>query len=453
MKKQWWILGAATLAIAGGAWLANNQSESIPAIQLKREDVTATLTVTGEVRADTTVNFTPVVTAEIASVNVDEGDWIRSGQTLVTLNSAQQQAQLQQARDQAQQAQEAYANVQQGTRPEQILYQEQRYAESSHRVKQSEAALKAAMAQQENAVANARRFQQLYSQELVSAQEYDNAQLQATVAQRTVDQQKSDLAAARKQRTQIAAQLSEARNGPTRPELAEASAAAKSARDNIQATAAQLNNYRIVSNFQGIVVERLKDPGDLGRPGDVILKAVNPETLQIVCDVEENDLGKVKAGNAAYIVLDALPDTLLQGRILRVGSQVNPDNGTVETRVVLLPSEWKKVSTTGLLPGMTADVNVITGQLKNALVLPASAVKNKNGQWLVYVFNGKRIQQKAVRGERISMESFRVTGGLQAGDWVANVANEKLLEKKNVKPTPAQSTPKADKPPASMGMR
>lgn len=453
MKKRWWIIGTAALALAGVFWLAGNQSEPVPAVQLQRENVIASLTVTGEVRADTTVNFTPVVTAEITGINVDEGSFIHPGQVLITLNNAQQQAQVQQARDQYKQAQEAYANVRQGTRPEQILYQEQRYAEAAHRVSQAESALNAAIARQKNDIATANRFQQLHKQDLVSAQEYDNAQLQALVAKQSTEQQKSALEAARKQQTQIAAQLREARNGPTRPELEEAAAAAKSARDNIQAAIAQSNNYQVISHFQGIVVERLKDPGDLGRPGDVILKAVNPETLQIVCDVEENDLAKVKANDAAYIVLDALPDKVLTGKILRIGKQVNPDNGTVESRVALLPSEWKKVAKTGLLPGMTADVNVITGQLKNALVIPASAVKNRNGQWLVYVFKGQRIQQKAIQGERISMENFRVTSGLQSGDWVAQVANEKLLEKKNVKPVPAQTIPKPDQPPASIGQR
>ena len=453
MKKSWWMMVAVALAIAGGFWWAGNQGEPIPAIRLKREDVIATLTVTGEVRADTTVSFTPAITAEITGIAVDEGSRIRPGQILVTLNNAQQRAQVQQARDQYKQAQEAYANVRQGTRPEQILYQEQRYAEAVHRVSQAEAALSAAVAQRKNDVANARRFQELRDQDLVSAQEYDNAQLQAVVARRTEEQQKLALEAAKRQQSQIAAQLREARNGPTRPELEEAAAAAKSARDNIQATVAQLDNYKIVSNFQGIVVERLKDPGDLGRPGDAVLKAVNPETLQIVCDVEENDLAKIKVGNAAYIVLDALPDTVLKGRILRIGKQVNPDNGTVESRVVLLPSEWEKVSGIGLIPGMTADVNVITGQLKNALVLPASAVKNRNGQWLVYVFNDHRLQPRIIRGERISMENFRVTDGLQTGDWVAQAANEKLVDKKNVKPVAAQTVAKLDRPPASMGQR
>jgi len=444
-------MATVALAIAGGYLWTSRQSEPIPAIQLKREDVIATLTVTGEVRADTTVNFTPAVTAEITNITVDEGSLILPGQILVTLNNTQQKAQVQQARDQYRQAQEAYANVQQGTRPEQLLYQEQRYAEAIHRVSQAKAALSAATAQRKNDVANARRFQELRDQDLVSVQEYDNARLQAIVARRTEEQQKLALEAAKRQQSQIAAQLHEAQNGPTRPEMEEAAAVAKSARDNIQAAAAQLDNYKIVSNFRGIVVERLKDPGDLGRPGDAVLKAVNPETLQIVCDVEESDLAKIKVGNTAKIVLDALPDKVLKGKILRIGKQVKPDNGTVESRVVLLPSEWAKVSGTGLIPGMTADVNVITGQLKSALVLPASAVKSRNGQWLVYVFSGQQLRPRTIRGERISMEHFRVTDGLQAGDWVAQVANDKLLEKKNVKPVAAQTTARPEPPPASMG--
>jgi RND family efflux transporter MFP subunit len=312
--------------------------------------------------------------------------------------------------------------------------------------------LQAAQAQATDASRNAQRFQELFNQQLVSNQEYDNAQLQSTIGRRQVEQRSAELAAAKRQQLQIREQLREARKGPTNPELGQALAGAVAAQDNAKAVQADLaNHYRIVSSLNGIVVERLKDPGDLGRPGESILKVVNPQTLEVVCSVEENDLAKIHVGDETYIVLDAMPEVALKGKIRRVGSQVNPDNGTVETRVVLLPSEWARFKTLKLLPGMTADVNVITGHLKQALVIPAAAVKNDSGRWYAFVFENQKLVKRAVQGERISMENFRVTGGLQAGVWIAAVANEKLLEKKNVQPVAVtEPAAPAAKPPARM---
>ncbi|WP_373531533.1 efflux RND transporter periplasmic adaptor subunit [Vampirovibrio sp.] len=447
MKKSWLIIGCLALALLAAVWWLRGQEALVPAIQLHREDVTATLTVTGEVRGDTTVSFSPPVTAKITRILVDEGDRVQKGQLLAQLENRETRAKAQQAQAQVKQARQAYANVAQGTRPEQVLYQEQRYAESTQRVEQAAAALAVAKAQAVDAGKNAQRFQQLFKQELVSTQEYEAAQLQRTVSQKTVEQRQADVVAVKRQQSQVAAQLQEARNGPTRPQLGEAREGVTVAQDNANAVLAQLNDYKMVSSISGVVLERFKDPGDLGRPGDAILKIVNPETLEVVCSVEEKDLAKVRVGDLAYVVLDALPDVGLQGKVRRVGSQVNPDNGTVEARVILLPSAWSKLKTVGFLPGMTADVNVITGHLKQALVIPAAAVKNENGRWFVYLLREKRFVKQFVQGERISIENFRVAQGLKEGDWIAALANEKLLEKRNVKPVKA--TEQSAAPPVS----
>jgi HlyD family secretion protein len=451
MKKRWWIIGAIAVIGAVIAWVAANSQESVPAIQLKKEDVISTLTVTGEVRGDTTVAFSPPVSAQIAAVHVDEGDFITPGQTLVELDTDQIQAQVRESQARAAQAQASYANVMQGTRPEQIRLWEERYRESAQRIRTAEAALSAARLRAQEAARNAQRFEGLYRDDLVSAQEYESAQTQADVAQREIDRLQAELAASRRQRTQIAAQLAEARRGATQPEIREAAEAARAARANTQAVREQLRDYRIISNMQGIITQRLQDPGELARPGEPVLRAVNPATLEIVCEVEENDLSKVQADNTAYVVLDALPEIPLEARVRRIGSQVNPENGTVEARVVLQPKAWSQLRGVRLMPGMTADVNVVSGRLNNALVLPATAVRTEGANTWVYVFENNRLHKRSIKAERISMENFRIIRGLQSGEWVALSAGDALLDKKNVKPVPAEQVSDAPRPPLGQG--
>lgn len=335
MKKRWWIISSILVVGLLIALAVSSQKESVPAVQLKRENVIATLTVTGEVRADESVSFSPPVTARIVSMTVNEGDLIKPGQLLAQLDMSQVKDQLQQAQAQAQQAQAAYVHVLQGTRPEQIRLWEERYRESSLRVRQAQVALQQAEAREKDAANNARRFAELYKQELVSAQEYDTAVLQAEINKRETARLQTDLAASRRQREQTAAQLQEARRGPTTPERAEAAAATQAAKANAKSIQDRLADYRLISDMNGIVTERPQDPGDLAQPGQPVLKAADPATLQVVCAVEENDLSKLRAGDKAYVVLDAMPETALEAHILRIGSQVNTTNGTVETRVVL----------------------------------------------------------------------------------------------------------------------
>jgi hypothetical protein len=106
----------------------------------------------------------------------------------------------------------------------------------------------------------------------------------------------------------------------------------------------------------------------------------------------------------------------------------------VEAHVTLLDSEWPKLKGIGLMPGMTADVSILTHRLKQALILPASAVKKEGKRWFVYQIQNQRLLKKEVQGERLSMENFRINTGLNEGDWVANIANDTLLTKKKVHP-------------------
>ncbi len=438
MKKNWIITGIALAGITIGIIFLFNQSEPVPAVQLHRQDVIATLTVTGEVQGDTTINFSPPVTARITNITVNEGDLIQPGQLLVQLESDEQKAQLQQAMAQVRQSQEAYLNLKQGTRPEEIQYRKQRLIEADHRIQEATAALKLAEAQLIDASKNAKRFHELFQQELVSAQENDNAQLQASTGSQRVEQAKATLRAVVNQKAQLITQLNQAENGPTRPELAAAYAAYLAAQDNAKAVRAQVRDYAIRSNLFALVVDRPKDPGDLGRPGESILTVVDPRTLEVVCAVEENDLPKVQVRDSALVVLDAFPDIALKGIIKRIGHQVNEDNGTVEAHVTLLDSEWPKLKGVGLMPGMTADVSILTHRLKQALILPAAAVKKEGKHWFVYQIENQRLIKKAVQGERLSMENFRVSGGLQEGAWVASIANDTLLTKKKVHPAQAK---------------
>ncbi len=444
MKKTWIITGT---TVTGALLLVTfffNQSEPVPAVQLHRQDVIATLTVTGEVQGDTSIDFSPPVTARITNITVEEGDLIEPGQLLVQLESDEQKAQLQQALAQVRQSQEAYLNLKQGTRPEEILYRKQRLIEAEHRIEEAEAALRLAGAQLIDASKNAKRFQELFRQELISAQENDNAQLQESTGRQKVEQAKATLRAVKNQKVQLVTQLNEAENGPTRPELAAAYAAYVAAQDNAKAVRAQVRDYAIRSNLHALVVDRPKDPGDLGRPGESILTVVDPHTLEVLCSVEENDLSKVQVRDSALVVLDAFPDVALKGKIKRIGHQVNQDNGTVEAHVTLLDSEWPKLKGIGLMPGMTADVSILTRRLKQALILPASAVKKEGSRWFVYQIQNQRFIKKEVQGERLSMENFRINAGLNEGDWVASIANDTLLSKKKVHPV--QQTAENKKP-------
>jgi hypothetical protein len=84
-------------------------------------------------------------------------------------------------------------------------------------------------------------------------------------------------------------------------------------------------------------------------------------------------------------------------------------------------------------------------------VLPATAVRTEGANTWVYVFENNRLHKRSIKAERISMENFRIIRGLQSGEWVALSAGDALLDKKNVKPVPAEQVSDAPRPPLGQG--
>ncbi|MEB3244472.1 MAG: efflux RND transporter periplasmic adaptor subunit [Vampirovibrionales bacterium] len=439
---NWLLAGGVLLILAGvGFWLELNQSERVSAIQVKPESVVATLTVTGEVHAASNVAFGVPTTGRLTAVLVEEGDRIVPGQLLAQLDPAQVNAQFQQAQALAKQAQAAEREARQGTRPEQLQLWQSRQREAQQRLQQAQLALSEAKLRAAEAKRNANRFLQLRQDDLISEKEYDNVKLQADLAEQVVARFEADVRGSRQLLNQIDAQYQEAQAGRTAAQLAQSAAATQASHAFADATRFKQQDYQILSNLNGVITQRLQEPGNLVQPGEAVLTAIDPATLEILCDVEESDLRQLQVGQVAHVVLDALPDRLLPGRITRVGSQVNPENGTVTVRVRLQPQALAGLKTLQLLPGMTADVNIVTARLKQALVLPSTAILKGQGPQgaseassSVLVFKGNHLQQQAVTIKPLSTTSVQVTSGLQAGEWVATVANVTLLDKKRVHP-------------------
>lgn len=434
LLARWWIIIAITVAgIVGAVVISQNlQPEPVLAYQLSYENVTATTTVTGEVKARTTVAVSPPVNAQIASVTVDDGDMVQAGQTLVTLDAQDTTANLDEARARLAEAEAAFRFIRQGTRQEEVARYQASVLEAQSAVRQSQAAYAAAQSRLENAKNKAGRMTQLYQEEVLSKQEYEQAITERDVASQEAARLQADIQAASFRQKQTQEQLRLAKNGPTKAELDQANAARNSALNAVKAVGERASDRVIKSTIDGIVLKRLQDPGEMAVTGQAILRLADWKTIEIEGLVEEADLLRVKLGDLAYVILDADPEKPISAKITRIGSEVNPDNGTVEVTVKLLPKPGEAIR---LLPGMTADINIITQRLNHTLVIPASAVNKEGGQTLVYVFEGNRVKQRKVNLKRVSLQYFQVVSGLNPGDTIARFASVKLLEKRRIEPS------------------
>jgi HlyD family secretion protein len=127
--------------------------------------------------------------------------------------------------------------------------------------------------------------------------------------------------------------------------------------------------------MDGIVISRNMEAGQTVQASfsaPKIFEIANDlSKMQVECDVDEADVGKVKEGQAVRFTVDAFPDSPFIGKVNQVRfSPTVTQNVVTYTTIVDVDNPELK-----LRPGMTATVNIITGEAKGVLRIPNSALR------------------------------------------------------------------------------
>ncbi|HET9986846.1 MAG TPA: efflux RND transporter periplasmic adaptor subunit [Longimicrobiales bacterium] len=265
---------------------------------------------------------------------VDEGDAVTAGQVLAVLDTAELAARRAGAVAQAAAARAQLAELERGSRPEEVA--------------QARAMAAAARERLANARRDLERVTPLQKSGVVSRQDLDRATTAAEVAGAQYDQAQQ--------------QLRLVTTGP-RPERIEAQRALlRQAEAAVAQLDATLANAVVRAPFPGVVTIRHREPGETLSPGLPVVTVLNPADRWVRIYVPEGEVGRLKLGEPARIASDAFPSRRYPGRITFIASQAEftPKNvQTTEERTKLVYAV--KVAITGdpardLKPGIPADV-------------------------------------------------------------------------------------------------
>jgi HlyD family secretion protein len=161
-----------------------------------------------------------------------------------------------------------------------------------------------------------------------------------------------------------------------------AQAQVKSAQANVaqrEASLAQaridLERTRITSPVNGIVIKRAIESGQtvaasLQAP-ELFIIAKNLRDMQVDASIDESDVGRLKVGQKASFTVDAFPGQTFDGEVRQVRkAATNVANVVTYVAVIGFANESGK-----LLPGMTANVRVVTDVRESVLKVPNSALR------------------------------------------------------------------------------
>jgi RND family efflux transporter MFP subunit len=329
----------------------------LDAVQL--ETIPNEVAMTGTVASTRTAQIAAQMMGTVTQVDVHEGDRVRQGQLLVVLDDRESAAR--------------YAAAQAGI------------GEASASRQEAQRAVAAAEAQAEVAAKTYRRYVYLRRQNSVSPQEFDEVQAKQQAARAMLAQ-----AQARVQ---------------------QAAAGYRQAQENGKAASAVMNYARIVAPFDGVVLQRLVDPGTMAAPGAPLLVLESTAQYRLVATVDAQSAGALRDGMPARVQLDACPGKNFAGTVAEIEPGADPDSHTVQVKIDL-PHD------PDLRSGLFGRAWFQQGE-REAIVVPAGAILERGQLRAVYIVD----RQGIIRFRLVTLGSMTAAGrevlsGLSAGDRV-----------------------------------
>lgn len=185
----------------------------------------------------------------------------------------------------------------------------------------------------------------------------------------------------------------------------------------LKETGKPVTDLTIYSPVSGYITERNALPNLYVEPSTRLYTVADLSQVWINAQIFQDDIGRLKPGDAAVITVDSYPGRNFIGRIEEVLPQVDMATRTVRVRLAIANPGLK------LKPGMFVNVGLKTN-LGRQLVVPASAVFQSGTRQLVFMNHGNgNLEPKEVSvGQRVG-DDFVVLNGLQAHQSIVTSAN------------------------------
>ena len=188
-------------------------------------------------------------------------------------------------------------------------------------------------------------------------------------------------------------------------QVAAAKASIMQAQANYNTAAANMRYTKIISPVDGIVISKEVEVGQTVAASfqtpTLFTVAEDLTKMRIETSVSEADIGKVKEGQEVEYTLDGYPDSIFTGVVTQVRlSPTTESNVVTYTVIIEVENEESK-----LMPGMTANVSIITDKKENILTVPNQALK------FTTVDNKQKYDQKGIwikqknKPTRVSVET------------------------------------------------
>jgi RND family efflux transporter MFP subunit len=315
---------------------------------------------TGTLEARVSAAISPKIAGRIETLSADQGDSVKSGDLLVQLDDIELQQQVEIAEANVEAAEAAIIRLDTDKKRAEAVYQQ---AEKSYQ-----------------------RIEALSRKNAASRDESDKAAEGLAVAQAGISRAEAAIAEGQKER--VAAQKT------------------------LQYHQARLQDTNIIAPFDGLIVRRNREPGDVVVPGSSVMTLVSTKELWVSAWVDETEMARLKTDQPARIIFRSQPDQSFTGSVARLGREADRETREfiVDVRVLELPTNWAV--------GQRAEAFIRVGDIRDTLSIPARLLTQRDGVDGVFLLHQDHAKWTPIKLGVRSRNAVQITGGLTAGDVV-----------------------------------
>jgi HlyD family secretion protein len=387
-KKFALIAGVVVVLLAIVGFTLQQSRKGVVTVQtgkVAREDLTTIVTASGEIKPKLYVNIGAILQAKITHLYVKEGDRVKAGQLLATLDNIMYAADVS-ANDAALNASRMDA------------------AASQAAVNTAEADLNQAKAEHERATLDYNRNKSLYDAQLIAKADYDTKKAAYDTATAQLGQAKAKLAQAK-------ANLNSAEG-----HIGQNAATLRHASDILSKTQYRAPFDGVVTNLPVREGETVV-PGIQNSPGSTLMTVADTSVITAEVKVDESDVVNVRLGQPAEVTIDAMPKEKFHGTVTEIGGNaVLRSTGVSTAQTTSSGQEAKDFKVVislqdppaNLHPGLSATARITTAKRQSVLAIPIQALTiRQRGDLNPEKKNGKTTAQAAAPNSADSKEELQ----------------------------------------------
>lgn len=338
---------------------------------------------TGTVKAKTSSVLASKVMGQVTAIYVKEGDPVKSGQALITIDDREQVVQVKKAQAGLTEAEGGLTEMDQV-------------------IAAAESAKSAATANRNLAASTYQRYKALLERESISRQEFDEVDTKYKAATAELERSEKIIESLKAKKSQAFARIDQAKA-------------------DITSSKTYQSYNRIVAPFAGIVTSKNIDLGMMATPGQALLTIEDTQNYQLEALVAESRVKLLHSGDELAVYIDSISENKIIGKVQEIVPSADIASRSFLVKISL-PSGLAVRS------GMFGRVEISMSE-KPIITIPTIAIKERGQLTSVYVLDEKgNPQMRLVKTGKSYGDRVEILSGLDIGEKVL-LSEPKLAQK------------------------